>query len=124
MKVKPYMRYMSYYLFSFLFILFLTPVGVYSYYYLDLLKMMDKMSMISVGTGLFLAFFVSWYLTWFLQEANPLFNKLDRLKRMTKLNFIRKFTKNKIKTSWRYLQLVFMFLKGCSLALLNKITVI
>ncbi|PWO04421.1 hypothetical protein DEF93_01850, partial [Streptococcus agalactiae] len=27
-------------------------------------------------------------------------------------------------TSWRYLQLVFMFLKGCSLALLNKITVI
>lgn len=98
-KVKPYMRYMSYYLFSFLFILFLTPVGVYSYYYLDLLKMMDKMSMISVGTGLFLAFFVSWYLTWFLQEANPLFNKLDRLKRMSKFmknvkNQIRKRRQN------------------------------
>ncbi len=30
-KVKPYMRYMSYYLFSFLFILFLIPVGGYLY---------------------------------------------------------------------------------------------
>ncbi|HEN0877072.1 TPA: cell division protein FtsK [Streptococcus agalactiae] len=108
-KVKPYMRYMSYYLFSFLFILFLTPVGVYSYYYLDLLKMMDKMSMISVGTGLFLAFFVSWYLTWFLQEANPLFNKLDRLKRMSKFLYEngyvyekRKKSNKKTKTKYRF----------------------
>lgn len=83
-KVKPYMRYMSYYLFSFLFILFLIPVGVYSYYHLDLLKMMDKMTMIILGISLFLSLFVSWYLTWFLQEANPLFNKLDRLKRLAK----------------------------------------
>ncbi|HEP3126684.1 TPA: cell division protein FtsK [Streptococcus pyogenes] len=96
-KVKPYMRYMSYYLFSFLFILFLIPVGVYSYYHLDLLKMMDKMTMIILGISLFLSLFVSWYLTWFLQEANPLFNKLDRLKRLAKFLFENGFVYEKRK---------------------------
>lgn len=110
-KVKPYMRYMSYYLFSFLFILFLTPVGVYSYYYLDLLKMMDKMSMISVGTGLFLAFFVSWYLTWFLQEANPLFNKLDRLKRMSKFLYENGYVYEKRKKSNKKTKIKYRFPK-------------
>lgn len=67
------------------------------------------MSMISVGTGLFLAFFVSWYLTWFLQEANPLFNKLDRLKRMSKFLYEngyvyekRKKSNKKTKTKYRF----------------------
>ncbi|HGA2004536.1 TPA: cell division protein FtsK, partial [Streptococcus agalactiae] len=64
-KVKPYMRYMSYYLFSFLFVLMVIPIGFYSYVNLDLLKMMDKMTMIVVGCSVFFSILFSMYLTWF-----------------------------------------------------------
>ncbi|PIA85355.1 FtsK/SpoIIIE domain-containing protein [Streptococcus parauberis] len=104
-KVKPYMRYMSCYLFSFIFVLFLIPIGVYSYLHLDLLRMMDKMTMISVGSSLLLSLFVSWYLTWLLQEANPLFNKLDRLKRMSKFLYENGYVyekRKKSKTKYRF----------------------
>ncbi|HEL0663248.1 cell division protein FtsK [Streptococcus equi subsp. zooepidemicus] len=81
-KVRPYMRHLSYYLFSFLLGLFLMPIGVYSYYHFDLLKMMDKLALISVGVSFLSSLLLSLYLTWFLQEATPLFKKLDRLKRL------------------------------------------
>lgn len=108
-KVKPYMRYMSYYLFSFLFVLMVIPIGFYSYVNLDLLKMMDKMTMIVVGCSVFFSILFSMYLTWFLQEANPLFNKLDRLKRMSKFLYEngyvyekRKKSNKKTKTKYRF----------------------
>lgn len=86
-KVKPYMRYLSYYLFSILLGLFLIPIGLYSYYHFDLLKMMDLVVLISIGVSFLSALLLSLYLTWFLQEATPLFKKLDRLKRLSKFLF-------------------------------------
>ncbi|HEN0407593.1 TPA: cell division protein FtsK [Streptococcus agalactiae] len=83
-KVRPYMRNIGYYLFSFLFVLLLIPLGFYVYQNLDLLKMLDKMTLIiDVGLLLF-SIFLAYYLTWFLQEANPFFKKFDRVKRLSR----------------------------------------
>lgn len=51
-KVKPYMRYMSYYLFSFLLVLCLIPIIFYVYFNQDLLRMMDTMTLIIIGSSI------------------------------------------------------------------------
>ncbi|MBE3601287.1 FtsK/SpoIIIE domain-containing protein [Streptococcus agalactiae] len=86
-KVKPYMRYMSYYLFSSLLILCVIPINFYVYLNQDLLRMMDAMTLIIIGSSIIFSIFLCWYLTWYLQEATPLFKKLDRLKRLSKFLF-------------------------------------
>lgn len=86
-KVKPYMRYMSYYLFSSLLILCVIPIIFYVYLNQDLLRMMDVMTLIIIGSSIIFSIFLCWYLTWYLQEATPLFKKLDRLKRLSKFLF-------------------------------------
>lgn len=86
-KVKPYMRYISYYLFSFLLVICLVPISYYVYLNQDLLRIMDTGTLIFVGSSFMFSIFLCWYLTWYLQEVTPLFKKLDRLKRLSKFLF-------------------------------------
>lgn len=86
-KVKPYMRYISYYLFYFLLVICLVPITYYAYLNQDLLRIMDTGTLIFVGSSFMFSIFLCWYLTWYLQEVTPLFKKLDRLKRLSKFLF-------------------------------------
>ncbi|ESR08742.1 FtsK/SpoIIIE domain-containing protein, partial [Streptococcus iniae] len=86
-KVRPYMRNIGYYLFVFFFILLIVPVSYYAYLNLDLIKMVDVVT-ISILVGLLLfALLLAVYLSWFLQEATPFFKKFDRMKRLSRFLF-------------------------------------
>ncbi|MSU87139.1 cell division protein FtsK [Streptococcus dysgalactiae subsp. dysgalactiae] len=88
---------MSYYLFSFLLVLCLIPIGFYAYLNVDALQLLDRVAFTTLVSSLLVSLLLCWYLTWFLQEATPLFKKLERLKRLSKFLFENGFVYEKRK---------------------------
>lgn len=83
-RIRPYMRYLSIYLFLILLFICLIPIGYFSYVNKYLVMMMDKVTVIIIAVTLLLSIGLSIYFTWFLREATPFFKKLERLERLSR----------------------------------------
>lgn len=96
-RVRPYMRFMNYILFSCLFFPFLIGFALYIYVNLEQIQALDYFT---IGLGLFLfllSLVSSIYLTWFLQEATPFFKKMERLGRLSFFLYENKYVYEKKK---------------------------
>ena len=81
-KIKPYMEYLRYYIFSFFFLLFSPILAFFVYSNFEKIKNVDIFSIVvSVGM-LMLIIGLSVYLTWLSQERVFFFQKIERLAKL------------------------------------------
>lgn len=86
-RVRPYMRRMSLFLFLLLFVLCMPIIALYVYSNWEAYQALDVTVIVITIILIVAALALSAYMQWFLQEATPIFKKCERLKRLARFLF-------------------------------------